>query len=196
MIAYRSDPQPDRLAPVLMLRKGRIRMVIVDCGLTIVGADSFARGFLDDLGPASPGRLPYVLEAALRFWAPGDREAHLVATPLPGVVVHAMQLDGDPSYIGILLERTCTREELTIATQRFGLSRREVDVVRLLLDGDSACEIAQQLGIAEYTVGDYLKRLFMKTRVRNRSEMIAKVLGWRSGEVEQTHLELIEGSRT
>lgn len=178
MIAYRIAPR-DRLGDaVVALRRARTRMAVVDAAGAIVTADEGARRLLNDVGGAPANRLPRAIERALHGWRTGSRSGDLLETGLEGLVVRALTLDGETGWTGLLVERVGTRESLEHATARFGFTRREVDVLRLVLEGDSAAEIADRLGIAEYTVGDYVKRLFAKTRVRNRSEMIAKVLGW------------------
>lgn len=48
------------------------------------------------------------------------------------------------------------------------LSRREIDVLRLLVEGYSNHEIADQLAIAESTVKMHLKHLYGKLDVHNR----------------------------
>ncbi|MDP9025085.1 MAG: LuxR C-terminal-related transcriptional regulator [Candidatus Eremiobacteraeota bacterium] len=183
MIAYRIEPrlpEPDEF--VASVRAARARVVIVSRDGTIIAADPVARRMLDDIEPHDANRLPRVIEAAVFAWIDQKLGGDLVATPLPGLLLRAMELNGDGAPIALLIEAMSTRAHLSTAARRFGLSRRECDVLRLVLEGDSACEIGTRLQIAEYTVGDYLKRIFAKTHVRNRSEMIAKVLGWRVQE--------------
>jgi DNA-binding CsgD family transcriptional regulator len=180
VISYRLDERigarTHAAESAVSMRRPRTRVVILDAELRIVAADAGARELLGELEPREPSRLPRTLEAALRAEGHGgDRPT----TSICGLVVHSLPLDGHEGWIALLVERVCTRENLEAASRRFGLSRREIDVLRLLLEGDSASEIAQRLRIGECTVGDYVKRLFAKTQVRNRSEMIAKVLGWR-----------------
>jgi DNA-binding CsgD family transcriptional regulator len=154
-------------------------MIVLDASLAVAAADPHAVEILLDLGPRPADRLPGVLEAPVHAWyRDGAPDGELNLEPIPGVGVRAVYLGEPDAAVGILVERVCTRETLETATERFHLSPRERDVLRLLLEGDSACEIADRLGIVEYTVGDYIKRIFAKTRVRNRAEMIAKVLGW------------------
>lgn len=180
MIAYRIEPRPvDPAEFVASVRGARARVVIVRRDGTIIAADRVARRMLDDIEPHEADRLPRVIESAVFEWIAKNAGGDLVATPLPGLLLRAMELHGDGAPIALLIEAISTREHLSTAAHRFGLSRRECDVLRLVLEGDSACEIGTRLQIGEYTVGDYLKRIFAKTRVRNRSEMIAKVLGWR-----------------
>jgi DNA-binding CsgD family transcriptional regulator len=162
----------------LSQRRARTRVVILDAELRIVTADTGARELLRELGDADEARLPAALEAALREREGDAEQDGAPLTSVPGFVVRSLSLDAPENWSALLVERVSMRENLEAASRRFGLSRREIDVLRLLLEGDSASEIAQRLRIGEYTVGDYMKRLFAKTQVRNRSEMIAKILGW------------------
>lgn len=58
---------------------------------------------------------------------------------------------------------------------RHGVSRREQEVLRLLLEGCGTAELASRLAISEYTVRDHLKRLYRKTGTRSRSELLSMV---------------------
>jgi DNA-binding CsgD family transcriptional regulator len=53
------------------------------------------------------------------------------------------------------------------------LSPRERQVLVLLLAGDSPRDVAGKLGISEYTVGDYVKRLHKHFQVTSRGELQA-----------------------
>jgi DNA-binding CsgD family transcriptional regulator len=181
VIAYRIEPRTSEPTDAIFaMRRSRARVLVLDAGLNIVGADRQVLRMLDDLGARSAGRVQPALEHQIRQWrAAGAPDGEFAAVQLTGIALRAVALEGPNSWTAVVLEPVCSRETLETATRRFGLSPRECDVLRLVLEGDSACEIGERLQIAEYTVGDYLKRIFAKTRVRNRSEMIAKVLGWR-----------------
>lgn len=69
-------------------------------------------------------------------------------------------------------------DSLSRAARKFQLTRREVDVLAMILEGASAAETARSLNIAEATVQGYFKRLLAKTRSRNRPAMVANVLDW------------------
>ncbi len=56
------------------------------------------------------------------------------------------------------------------ATQR--LTRRELDVIGLLVEGRSNREIAQGLGLSEQTVKNHIARIMTKVEVRNRVELV------------------------
>ena len=180
MIAYRIESRTAEPPDIIFsMRRRRARVLVLDAGLNIAGADTQALGMLDDLGARCAGRLQPALEQPIRQWrsagAPGGEFA---TAHITGIALRVIALDGPTPWTVVMLERVCTRETLETAKGRYGLSPRECDVLRLVLEGDSASEIGVRLQIAEYTVGDYLKRIFAKTHVRNRSEMIAKVLGW------------------
>jgi DNA-binding NarL/FixJ family response regulator len=60
------------------------------------------------------------------------------------------------------------------------LTGREEDVVRLVADGMRNRDIAQQLGVTEHSVRNYLYRIFEKLGVSTRVELILYVLSQRS----------------
>jgi DNA-binding NarL/FixJ family response regulator len=60
------------------------------------------------------------------------------------------------------------------------LSQRELDVVRLVVDGRSNDEIGARLGIGPKTVESHLRRLFERFDVASRTELATRALreGW------------------
>ena len=59
---------------------------------------------------------------------------------------------------------------------RFGLSRREVEVAALSLDGLTVAGIADQLGLGRDTVRTYSKRIYDKVGVRDRYSFLLLVV--------------------
>jgi len=55
------------------------------------------------------------------------------------------------------------------------ISRRESDVLASMLAGQKACEIAEQLGITEYTVKDHLKHAYAKLGISSRGQLLARL---------------------
>jgi DNA-binding CsgD family transcriptional regulator len=60
---------------------------------------------------------------------------------------------------------------------RFRVSRREAEVLALLLRGKRACEIASALSITEYTVKDHLKHAYAKLGITSRTQLIGRLTG-------------------
>ena len=60
------------------------------------------------------------------------------------------------------------------------LSERELDVVRLVVDGRSNDEIASRLGIGAKTVESHLRRMFERFDLASRTELATRALreGW------------------
>lgn len=67
------------------------------------------------------------------------------------------------------------------------LSARELDVVRLVVEGDSNDEIGVKLGIAPRTVETHLRRVFERLGVSSRTELATRALreGWMELPVDQ-----------
>jgi DNA-binding NarL/FixJ family response regulator len=128
-------------------------------------------------------RLPPVLEESVRKltagWSGNPEPKRGVARPVPFLVVRTQPMSGPAgSFIGVRIERALGHKSLADPAARFRLSPREVQVLALLFDGYHLDEISSMLHITSSTVQDHIKSMVVKTESRNRSEMIAHVLGW------------------
>jgi DNA-binding CsgD family transcriptional regulator len=138
-------------------------------------------------------RLPIVLEETVRHltaaWSGGSVKEPGVARPVPFLVVRTQPMSGPAGlFIGVRIDRFQPPNSLTGAASRFQISPREVQVLALLLDGNHLDQIAKSLGITSSTVQDHIKSMLDKTGSRNRSELIARILGWEptGGPMEAT----------
>jgi DNA-binding CsgD family transcriptional regulator len=130
-------------------------------------------------------RLPAVLEETVReltaAWSSGSVNQSGMARPVSFLVVRTQPMSGPTGlFIGVRIDRFQPANSLTDAASLFHISPREVQVLALLLDGNHLDQIAQQLYITSSTVQDHIKSMLDKTGSRNRSELIARVLGWES----------------
>jgi DNA-binding CsgD family transcriptional regulator len=130
-------------------------------------------------------RLPVVLEETVReltaAWSGDALKARSAARAASFLVVRTQPMSGPAGlFIGVRIERFQPPNSLTGAASRFHISPREVQVLALLLDGNHLDQIAAQLHITSSTVQDHIKSMLDKTGSGNRSELIARVLGWES----------------
>ena len=79
---------------------------------------------------------------------------------------------------------------MTRAASRFKLTKRQTEVLALVLGGASASDVARTLMISEYTAQGYVKCLLAKTDSRNRAAMVAKVLDWKQPRTPQAELAM------
>lgn len=131
------------------------------------------------------GILPVPVQAvagqALRSgsWPAGPGEvatSRVVTRSGRWVVLHgaAMQGLGD-RRVAVILEPAHPARIAPLLMSAYGLTEREQDVTRLVLQGATTAEIGCQLIISPHTVQEHLKSVFDKTSVRNRRDLVAKV---------------------
>ncbi|CAN5822018.1 LuxR C-terminal-related transcriptional regulator [soil metagenome] len=76
-----------------------------------------------------------------------------------------------------VIEPTSRSGESESAWRHYGLTPREREVVRLVLDGLSTKQIAARLHLSAYTVQDHLTNACEKVDVRGRHALLAKLYG-------------------
>ena len=175
----------DADSPVREVERSDSALYILDRDLSIVlawSAENERRVALTPLRARLENRLPPILEEAVRdltsAWTSDAASQQAGASrPVPFLVVRTQPLSGPAGlFIGVSIERSRTDNSLTEAAAHFHISPREIQVLALLLDGAQLEDVARRLHIASSTVQDHIKSLLRKTRSRNRSELIAKVL--------------------
>lgn len=80
-------------------------------------------------------------------------------------------------YLFVLERMNPEKMNLSMVFRNLGLSRREQEMVRLLLAGSGNKEIADSLGLSLNTVKGYMKLLSRKLGANNRAGIIAAILG-------------------
>lgn len=78
------------------------------------------------------------------------------------------------THVMVLMERIIEKREVDYekAERDFFLSRREVEVLKLICQGKANREIAKNLFICEDTVKGHIKKIMQKMKVNSRSEII------------------------
>lgn len=130
-------------------------------------------------------RLPAVVEASVRElisdWTPAGFNAPGIARPLPYLVLRTQPMLGPAGlFVGVRIGRSRVPDSLSGPAARFHITPREVQVLALVLDGLHLVQIGEQLFITSSTVQDHIRSMLDKTASRNRSELIARMLGWES----------------
>jgi len=162
---------------------------VLDKDLQIVlawSAEDQRRVALTGLRTRLADRLPAVLEETVRELVAGwrsdsDSQEAGIAHPVPFLVVRTRPMSGPAGlFIGVRIDRFSPPHSLTGPAARFHISPRELQVLALLLDGAKLDEIGRKLHITSSTIQDHIKSMVDKTESRNRTELIARVLGWES----------------
>ena len=143
--------------------------------------------WLTDLpgGDWAAGRLPAAVYAvagrALRTAggpdAPGEvAVARVLSTSGAWVVLHGAALVADGTRrAAVIVEPAHPARISPLLMSAYGLTEREQEVTRLVLQGESTSEIAERLVVSPHTVQQHLKRVFEKTGVRSRRDLVGKV---------------------
>jgi DNA-binding CsgD family transcriptional regulator len=159
-------------------------VIVLDHELRPVSWTAGARAWTDVLPSAwlfeRMGILPTVVypAATLTQWAGGAGAAHALVQAVDGrwVMIEAAPLEGDgEGRVAVTLRRATGSETFALLCRAYALSRRERELVALVVAGLDTRAVAQRLFISRYTVQDHLKAVFAKAGVRSRRELFARL---------------------
>lgn len=92
------------------------------------------------------------------------------------VVLHGAALvSADARRVAVIVEPAHPARISSLLMSAYGLTEREEDVTRLVLQGNSTAQIAERLFVSPHTVQQHLKAVFEKTGVRSRRDLIGRV---------------------
>jgi DNA-binding CsgD family transcriptional regulator len=92
------------------------------------------------------------------------------------IVLHGAALvSGKARRVAVIVEPAHPARIAPLLMSVYGLTEREQDVTRLVLQGSSTAEIAERLVVSAHTVQQHLKSIFDKTGVRSRRDLVGKV---------------------
>ncbi len=133
-------------------------------------------------GDWDAGRLPSaVLSVAARAMRcveqPGEiAVARVLSRGGTWVVLHGAPLVSEGERrVAVIVEPAHPARIFPLLMAAYGLTDRERDVTRLILQGSSTAQIAQELIVSTHTVQQHLKSIFDKTGVRSRRDLVGKV---------------------
>jgi DNA-binding CsgD family transcriptional regulator len=171
------DPQwPDSPGLVILSEEGEVES-------TTPGVERWLSDLPD--GDLDAGRLPSAVHAvagrALRTAQsrddPGEIAlARVLSRSGTWIVLHGTSLVASGSRRAAVIVEPAHPARITpLLMSAYGLTEREREVTLLVLGGDSTAQIATRLSVSPYTVQEHLKRIFEKTGVRSRRELVGKV---------------------
>lgn len=163
-------------------------MLIVDDDLNILTTTSNAERWLGELADGSPG-LPDAVRSVVGCVkqlhdsdTPQDRlpRARVRGTSGRWLAIYASRVretSSQSANTAVIIQEAKPSEIAPLIIHAYGLSPREAQVTRLVLQGLSTDQIAAQVHLSHYTVQDHLKRVFAKVGVRSRRELAATIFG-------------------
>lgn len=160
-------------------------VLVLDASDNVVSATAEGAAWIEEVD--SPVRydrgsgLPIPLElhayAALARATPADEPSpfgRLRTSDGVWLVMHASRL-GDGDQLALVVEPAKAGDVAPLIVEAYGLSKRELDVTRMIARGLGTSEIAAGLFLSPHTVRDHVKSVFEKTGVSSRGELVAKV---------------------
>jgi DNA-binding CsgD family transcriptional regulator len=177
LVGEARDPQwPDSPGLVVLSEHGEVES-------TTPGVERWLSDLPD--GDLDAGRLPSAVHAvagrALRTAEgrddPGEVAlARVLSRSGTWVVLHGTSLVASGlRRAAVIVEPAHPARITPLLMSAYGLTEREQEVTRLVLQGDSTTEIAERLVVSPHTVQEHLKKIFEKTSVRSRRELVGKV---------------------
>jgi DNA-binding CsgD family transcriptional regulator len=177
LVGEARDPQwPDSPGLVVLSENGDVE-----------SATPGVERWLSDLpdGDVDAGRLPTAVHAvaarALRTAASPDEPGEVALARVLSrsgiwVVLHGTSLVASGSRRAAVIVEPAHPARLTpLLMSAYGLTEREQEVTGLVLRGDSTAQIAERLVVSPHTVQEHLKKIFEKTHVRSRRDLVGKV---------------------
>jgi DNA-binding CsgD family transcriptional regulator len=171
------DPEgPDAPGLVVLSANGEVESATP-------GVERWLRSLPD--GDWDAGRLPSSVLAvtgrALRTTQHPDQPGEVAVSRVLSrsgtwVVLHgACLVSGDARRVAVIVEPAHPARIAPLLMAAYGLTEREQQVTRLVLQGNSTAEIAERLVVSAHTVQQHLKSVFDKTGVRSRRDLVGKV---------------------
>ncbi len=161
-------------------------LVVLDEQLEIESATPGAERWIDDLpggeyGKRLPAAVMSVAQQALKTpLTPGavaePAFARVLCDSGAWVVVHGAPLAGGPGRrAAVIIESAHPARIVPLLMAAYGLTEREQELTRLVLQAATTTEIAEALVISPHTVQEHMKNIFEKTGVRSRRDLVGKV---------------------
>jgi DNA-binding CsgD family transcriptional regulator len=177
LVGEATDPEgPDAPGLLVLSQEGEVESATPGVGRWLAA--------LPD-GDWDAGRLPSAVRSvagrALRTAQHPDEPGQVAVSRVLSrsgtwVVLHGASLvSGESHRVAVIVEPAHPARIAPLLMSVYGLTEREQEVTRLVLQGNSTAEIAERLVVSAHTVQQHLKSVFDKTGVRSRRDLVGKV---------------------
>ena len=154
-------------------------------GVVLVGPDNRilamsddARAWLEDLVPGNGDETHLGDVTRVVFDAANAaRCGRLAQAPVRTISgrwlwVHGSRLAHGSSDVSVVLQPATTAQLLPYYAEIHALTRREREVLALVVEGLATKQMAHELGLSAYTVNDHLKAIYRKCGTAGREELV------------------------
>jgi DNA-binding CsgD family transcriptional regulator len=181
------DATVDRTSPrhdAVMMRRTKARIILLNERSEIAFAEPAAIELLSrtlQISMEGQMRFPLPIQRAIEETARSLQSGlDALIEPVPNLLIRVVRLSGlsGNSVVALHVECRTQRQSLTSAARSYKLTRRETDVLALILQGKPTSQVARELSISDTTAADYVKKLLQKTFSKSRAEMLSKILDW------------------
>jgi DNA-binding CsgD family transcriptional regulator len=177
LVGEATDPEgPDAPGLVVLSQDGEVESATP-------GVERWLAALPD--GDWDAGKLPSAVRAvagrALRTAEHPDQPGEVAVSRVLSrsgtwVVLHGAALvSSSARRVAVIAEPAHPARIAPLLMSVYGLTEREQEVTRLVLQGDSTAEIAARLVVSAHTVQQHPKNIFDKTGVRSRRDLVGKV---------------------
>lgn len=156
--------------------------IVLDRDLRPVSWTSGARAWIDALPSAQLfagwGMLPSVVYPTAVLARSGSDDARALVQTVDGrwITIEAAALEGErEGEVAVSLRPATPGETFDLLCRVYALTRREREIVSLLVGGLDTRAIAERLFISPHTVQDHLKQVFTKIGIHSRRELLARL---------------------
>jgi DNA-binding NarL/FixJ family response regulator len=160
---YETCEAADGKAAIEAARRQRPGLVVLETRLPDICGYELCRAFRHDFGDVLP-----ILFVSGDRTEPSDRVAGLLIGA-DDYLVKPFAFDELVARVRALLRRS----EATPPSHAPTLTSRELEVLRLLVEGLGQGEIASRLVVSPKTVGTHIEHIFMKLGVHSRAQAVA-----------------------
>lgn len=121
-------------------------------------------------GSYAPGQIKQVMSAGANGFIPKTVSGKTMKTAIDLVLAGGTYIPKEA------LQVTEQKDDKTDGANQDSLTPREVDVLKELLNGNSNREIAEALGVKDFTVKAHMQSIFRKLGVENRTQAIIRAI--------------------